>query len=995
MAQQEPIVWHFPPSPFEKQKEEVERGGQLKPLPIKKENTSESFPKHELMIVEQPITWKMPEPLKDKRDEYFNIELNREPMTTFCITPNNSPENKYSSSRYGDRFSDREEFGVFNPRHKEQNTDVLLNTISGLYQKFYAPHRVRFTRNGVRIKMNDAVSYKIAIEDGLVKFYMAVPKRWEKNFLSAIRQDWGLVDITEVDNKVIEFDPKKAQIMEVRFRHHYALSLKHEGGDFPKHRGGHNSATKDTFLASITSLASTLGEGDKVLIDYNIEPTNDKWKVKASKKMQVFKKGKPATREDTFTLWGMVLKLFDVLIIAAEEAGSMIEEAMGVEKKDGAKAKEEKELFKLNYSEPKIHANSKGYKVSIHAIAQSEDVKKAKHALKNIETAYSTFDGDNQYMVSHVKPKDQKTIKKIIQAVETNEPLLNGKPKDVYFEKELKSQLKLPSKETLSEYEKTIAQDAFTRTEVAKQFLNSEYGAIPFATTLDKVPKTLSIPGYEREEWTEKGRYVLVKELLDDRSTATMIFGGMGSGKTSFIENQICYTFGAHITDEEQWKRESKSVVAFDVADGEMIARIWSRLPDFQKKRTIILNHGNYKNPIAVNNADLNEYNSEILQDDDFASTLAEMEARLVLQILGAEKTFAMDRWFLAAMKCVHSVNKDWGYIEALRILVDDVFREEMVIPFIQNRRLKKEMENYSRLKDGKKAEIVETVQNRFTQLESDPKLWDCIAQKPIRDEDGKVALNFRKMMDGDEGGAYLVLIHIPNNGPTELFRRFIFAHYFTKIWYVLKSRDNHPRAYRPETLIVVDEVHQIINIPLIGKMFIELFKEPRKYSGRYMFSLHGWSSLADAGRNLEGKIKQSIMDNGCNLVMLKGGEDAFKSLSNFLYPMTVDDFNNLMQMKYCGIFAIRSGHKNHVMQAKMIPSIDKKESIFKEYSKIDTDFLMKFNSPYGYDREKVRDDCFARSESLIDVGFEGSEKPRWMMELEKDGMNDMNPEDE
>ena len=406
--------------------------------------------------------------------------------------------------------------------------------------------------------MNDIVSFKVGIENGIMKFYLTVPEKWSKNFISAMRQDWGQVDITEVDNKVVEFDSTKAQVMEVHLRHHYALSLKHD------------KLQNDSFLSSISSLASTMSKGDKLLIDYNIEPTNDSWKGKAKSKMKQFKNGKVASREDVFTVSGMLGKVFDMFNVILDEFVLAIEEIMGVEK-DKGKTKQEQQLFELRYSDEKLHANSKGYKVQIRIIGQSEDEKKVKHAFRNLETSYGLLDGDNKYTVTNVKSK--RRIEKIINAVEKNEPML-GKTTDVYFEKEMKNLIKLPSKETLREYNKVIIQDSFTRTEIDEDFFKEEDGAIPFGYTLDKEPKKLFMGGYEREDWTEKGRLTKHKQRLDDRSTATMVFGGMGSGKTSLSENQALYTFGAHIKDKEQWKRESKSVVVFDVADGAMIKNI-------------------------------------------------------------------------------------------------------------------------------------------------------------------------------------------------------------------------------------------------------------------------------------------------------------------------------------------------------------------------------------------------------------------------------------
>lgn len=923
-----------------------------------------------------PVPYEQKEVKKEnkEKDEYYHIDLIREPMVTFCITPNNAPE--HIQEPFGKRtFRD---FEAMNKNKMKGETDLILTTLHGLYNNFYLPDRLRLSKGRIKLKMNDVVSFKILMIDGEMKFFITVPEKWKKSFISAIHQDWGNVDITEVDNKIVEFDPNNTKAMDIHLRHHYALSLKYD------------DTKKDTFLSSLSSLASTLDKGDKVLIDYNIEPVNNKWKNKAHLKMKQFKEGKVASREDTYTWRGIVGKVFDVFNVIFDEFGVMIEQLMGVNEE---KKKKQEQLFELQYSDKKLIPNTKGYKTQIRVLGESKDEKKVKYSFKSIETSFSLLDGDNKFTATHIKSK--KGIAKTIEAVEKNEPIIS-KTTDILFEKELREIVKLPNKETLKEFKTTISQDTHTRSEIDEVFFEENNGAIPFGYTLDKEPKKLNMGGYEREEWNEKGRKVKDKQALDDRSTATMIFGGMGSGKTSMSENQALYTFGAHIQDKEQWKRESKSVVVFDVADGAMIKNIYNHIPDWQKDRVIVLNHSNFKNPIAINNADLDEFNTEIMKDDDYAYTLAEMEAKLVLDILKSEKTIAMDRWFTSALQCVHTINKDWGYIEAMRALTDDEFRQEEIIPHLTNKRLQLEMKSYNELasKNGVK-DIVQTIQNRFSQLERDAKLWDCIAQTPIRNEDGKVKLNFRKMMDGDEDGAYMILIYIPKSGVSQLYRKFIFAHYFTKIWNVALSREVGfgGREYRPETLVIMDEIHQIIDIPLVAKLFIDIFKEPRKYSIRYWFTLHGWSSLAKAGRGLEGDIKQSIMDNGCNLIMLKGGQEAFHSLENFLQPMTLADFNNLMNMDYCGIFAIRWKNKNHVMQVKMIPDISRNKD-FRKISDVDTSFLTDYNSPFGKERDIVREDNLIRSYKMIEEsiknGLNGLEENEWE-ELEKVGMNEKN----
>lgn len=880
------------------------------------------------------------------------VQMYREPVVTYQIVPNNNPEQVEESSGFRGRRNNRRmmdfENDIFND---SSSSSLLLNTINGLFSNFYIPERVRLYRDGIKIKMNDVVSYKVSIVKGEMKFYLTVPQKWSKSFISAIKKDWGQVDITKVDERIIDFNPSKTKAMEVHMRHHYALAMKHEKWSI------------DSLYSSLASIASTMGDDDKLLIDYNIEPTNDWWKERAVKKIKQFKEGKAPARDDTFTIGGIIGRTLDMLNVIFDEFGNMIEELMGAKEE---KEKNSEQLFELKYSDQKVNANSKGYKMQIRVLGESNDDKKIKHAFRNIENSFELLNGDNKFTVTHIRTK--RGIKSVIKAVEENRPMLN-RTTDIYFEKEMNNILRMPSKQTLKEYQKVIQQDNFTRTDINIDFFKDEFGAIPFAKTLDKDSKRIYFGGYHREWWTDKGRYVKEKTKLDDRSTATMIFGGMGSGKTSASESQALYTFGCHLPDRETWKKESKSVVVFDVADGAMINHIYSRVPEWLKDRVVILNHSNFNNPIAVNNADLAEFNTEVMNDEDYAYTLAEMEAKLVLEILQSDKSISMDRWFISALQCVHEIDKDWGYIEAMRTLIDDAFRQTEVMPKIKNKRLQLEMRSYDAMAmDGQAKKVIQTIENRFSQLERDQKLWDCIAQKPLRNEDGTVKLNFRKMMDGDEDGAYLILVHIPKSGVSALYRKFIFAHYFTKVWNVALSREAGfaGREYRPETLVIIDEIHQIIDIPLVARLFIDLFKEPRKYSLRLWLTLHGWSSLAKAGRGLEGDIKQSIMDNGCNLIMLKGGGEAFQSLSDFLEPMTLADFNNLMNMDFCGIFRISWQNKNHVFQAKLLEHIDANKD-FKKYRTCDSNFLASYNSEYGRPKREVRDENLERSYEMLE----------------------------
>lgn len=908
-----------------------------------------------------------------KIKEFLN--LTREPVETYCITPNLSPEGDDGFDNFINQFSNNDKSKrngrkTFNKDNGGENkTDLILNAINSVFREFYIPHDVRFSKNGIKIKLSDLISFKIVVKNKIMLFYLTIPKKWSESFVSAVKKDWNNVEIFKVNEGYISFNQNNSKAMEVYLRNHYTLAIKHDN-------------SSDNFYSSLSSLTTTMTKEEKMLVDIQIKPVNDSWKEKSKRKMKEYKNGKMPVRDGDYTPIGIFFKVFDVLNLIVDEFISSIENIMETDRKSD-KNQDKKELPKLEHSDKKTYANSKGYSVKINVLAEAKEVKRVNYILKNVESAFTCFDGDNKFVCNFVKTK--KGFKKVLNTIEMKKVKTSfERSDDIFYNEELSELLKIPSRTVLEENKKIIKHDSYSRSEIDDDFLTETDNSIPFARTLDKENKRINLGGYERKWWTEKGREAMDRSRLDDRSVSTMAFGVQGSGKTSLSINQTLYTFGVHLfkkykdklSDEEileKWKHESKSVVVFDVADGEMISDIYNRIPNVIRDRVVILNHNNNSRPIAVNNADLSEFNKKIRKDRNYSRVLAEMEGSLINNLLQSDKSISMDRYFITALQCVHEANEDFGFVEAMRVLTDSNFRNNEIIPLLKNRKTIVEINKYNAIEEsGKLTTILQTIDNRLAQLEADTTLWNSIAQKPMRNEEGNVKLNFRKFMDGDEGGAYLVLIYIPKSNTSEMFRKYVFAHYFTKIWNVALSRENGfaSREYRPETLVVIDEVHQIIDIPLVSKLFIDLFKEPRKYSLRFIFTLHGWSSFSKAPRGVENDIKQSIMDNGCNLIFLKGGEDSFKSFNSLLEPMTLADFNNLKNLDYCGIFRIAWKNKNHVFQARLLEHISKNKD-FDKYSDLESGFLSSYVSNYSRDCEEVENDILDRSEPLLNNTLE------------------------
>jgi hypothetical protein len=271
-------------------------------------------------------------------------------------------------------------------------------------------------------------------------------------------------------------------------------------------------------------------------------------------------------------------------------------------------------------------------------------------------------------------------------------------------------------------------------------------------------------------------------------------------------------------------------------------------------------------------------------------------------------------------MKASYEVGEG-GLLDAMRILTDEEYRLDIISRLKSKRKeLYVEMiQIHRKLVIDEK--IVETIENRITAYRTNRTLMHSIAQPPNE------KIDFYKWMNGDQDGPYLVLIYIPSEKKIgTAARKFLFTHYFYKIWKMMYARESTNKPKRPETLIVVDELHQILDQRVVQKIFPKIFKEPRKYRLRYLFTFHGWSSIEEAGQKKE-PIVQSMMDSGCNIFFYKGGADFFNSLKRLAEPYTWKDFNEIQKMKYCGLFRISYNKESHVFPARFLePPLDRLE---------------------------------------------------------------------
>ncbi len=547
----------------------------------------------------------------------------------------------------------------------------------------------------------------------------------------------------------------------------------------------------------------------------------------------------------------------------------------------------------------KLSDSNQYMQVEILFLLWTDSQDKAQRFQTTLQKFAKDIQGDNQLEVIPVKPD--------LKRVQKGQLQYDVVPQLCMYQKELSQILYMPK---VNEIDETFYYEQVQKTQVPEIMLKNKIGSLAFGKDLysDQVIY-MPRPGNETE--------------LDKRVKATLAVGEQGSGKTSYLENQILETYLGGATNEKEWRIYGRSVIAFEVADGALVKNVRQHIPEWAQQNVIILNHADVENPLHVGFHDVLKVNKK---SRSIKKQIADTETKILMDSIGDDsKTFAVERHFKAALQASYEVGKG-NLIDALKMLKDEEY-----LQLIIERLIKKGKRNLVEILEDNAADmendqsVLKTIKNRLVPFMMDEDFVNLVAQ------DDNPDIDFWKWTNE---GPYLVLIYLPGSGQEislEL-RKFLFTHYFVKLWMLMLARERIEKNKRKECLVIVDELHQVLGQRAIQNLFGALFKEPRKYRFRFVFSIHGWSSFDEAGSKKKDLIK-SIENARPNLVLLKGGNDFFKSMADMLAPYELEDFKELMNMKYCGIFRIDVSEQTHIFRAKLIEPVNMRYPIHQKLS--------------------------------------------------------------
>lgn len=729
------------------------------------------------------------------------------------------------------------------------------------------------------------ISYKLIKKDGKIHQYLTLPKGTEPKE--------GLIKALEADVKSFRLDLTKIVLIN---DHLHAFAIK---------GNPHHALNLDMdFSKTIKSIFDSIGKDQQLLFNLTMKEVEDH----NLKRRELKDRLSGMDPDDIKSV------IYHQTKRAAISVAKWLYEGFEEETKkkhqqiiDNLK---NKRWFQANpMTQRKLAEKNRYMEVEILFLLWSQARSATDKFQRELQKQITTIQGENHLEVIPVKPDLERISKGQLQY---------DLPHLFLYQKELSQLLYLPS---INEIDDDFYREIEQKTEIPVEAMHFEIGGLALGKRMD-TQAVIAMPRATTE--TD----------LDDRGTPTLVSGKKGSGKTQLLINQVADTFCFGAESTEEWKEKARSAVVFDVADGDMLREIYELVPKELKDRVVILNHADLDHPLPITNHDILRINPI----DGFEEEISSMETEILMDSLKDKTaTISIERFFKMALQASYIAGKG-NIIDAMKIIEDAAYRSEIINRIgDENVFLPSELRKMDVIFDDPKQ--LETIDNRISRLKNTQPWIDGLSQEPTE------GLDFWKWINGDEDGAYLVLVYIPKR-INKSFRSFLFAHYLMKIWYMTEAREIINKKDRREFLVIVDELHQIFGHRVVPPILESIYKESRKYRGRYVFTLHGWSSI----KNKE--IKDTIRDASGNYIMLKGGDDMFSSLEKEFRPYNVTDFNNLMKWSYTGLFKVDIKKKTHVFQAQLMEPASIR---YKKHRSVNLEAFRKTKNKYGRPKKEVR----------------------------------------
>jgi hypothetical protein len=717
---------------------------------------------------------------------------------------------------------------------------VLAKVIAGFYRK---PSELRSFFNGsfVKVRSPYRCNFRIILKPNDISFYLLLPKDKISEILRKAEAiyDSGIT-IAEVQEGLPKLDPSKVFCTELSYRKHPIFSL-----DTDK--------TNNYPLPSLLTAVRTLEGDDVAIFDAMLEPMNPiEWYKEAKEAHSLLEKGYVPNDSVTNKVLRSVHQAFNKVRYELLEVTRFTKEAqekLKEQRKEEATYLEAARIRSEMTNATKRKQGEDVLKAWLRIAVQSEDPGRAKDAAYTIANAWKDISGDNE-LERHDVPK--KWTSRYLEAIETRKGFsITFRPNKVSID-EAGKLLQLPGDTLIKEFPQIAAQKT---------------KEVSLPDELDqKGIKTVRL-GYVTERGVKKLAQlpleaygdVPLKAVYDAISTATFGQGKQGSGKSEGFGTVWAYDM----------VMAGFTAILIDTADGQVLRNFVDSLPeDYPEEKIHVLNFDNKAYPIPLDWADI--YGRDLAgEEGDEELAALEISERITSRFIDfinslsntGDFTDRMAQYVTSCMRAITS-RPGWSFLDLELALTSPAYREELLqLPAVQS-----EIDVVRDLEDlqekaaaGKAGQIVDNILNRLKVLSSTTFMANLFLQPPKLSEDGKPILDFRKLMDNEEGG-YGHTIVIQASGLWEHNQATILGFLEDRINFNAFGRIDVPQDQRKPVLKWIDEPHKVIK--RLEDRLAGTAVEFRKYRVKNLFTGHSIDQM--------GKAAKSLLEGGAQITSYK-----------------------------------------------------------------------------------------------------------------------------
>jgi hypothetical protein len=775
---------------------------------------------------------------------------------------------------------------------RNYNNEIIFDALSDLYEPLSKRlGRQKFLSLKLHYKPLPRIYYDILYKPDEVTFYFTVPKEWENLFKQKIDRAWEHSAI-EVVQELPKFNIEKTIAAEMTYLRNSVFSMKTDKDD--------NDPLNDQL-----TIVDYMKEGDRLRVNLCMEPTSLKdWFDQCDDAYNQIKKGqmprKPyellSNKKELFwrTVEVIIRELADVVLGIFDDSGTEY---------TAPKDPMLEMLMSKGHLSPSTNhkMGSHSFITTIHVLSESDDEQRRDTNLRTVCNSYKSLKQDNELVRQEITGG-----------------VLGKRLRDIFERRRIWS----PSPNIMSNKE------CGKLVQLPTAGLQERYPIPNISTREFEIPSILfdSSKGYPFAYYTYKCKESLVHIPYNDPDELclpTVAIAGMGQGKTK----------GMAANTALELFLNGFSVIAVDVAKGEMMNEILSVLPKDKLDKVVYLDFSNKDYPIPLDWCEVRLYNQR--------TAMQRLTSELAYFLKStADPAGDRTRMYLElAAKTVFSV-PGTTIFDIPMVLKSKEHRHKLLAK-IDDPGVKAEWMDYETLSDIQQREFYRPVLFRLNTIMGDQALKNILCQPSKTDENNEPLINFRKWMD--EG--YLVLIKAKKTAFGEQGLNDLMAFITAKVWLAALTRDED-QEYRP-CAYILDEPQQYLSGS--ANHFEQMFTESRKWRLKLFFLFHSWVQLKQSDKDLARLLKSAL----CHWHIYSTSEEELKEMKAYIKPYDIDEA--LAVKKHWAINHLRIGGDYCTFIARMLPPpSDRLPNV--DNSNIPLDHSMRYGTWYEIVEKELHD---------------------------------------